>query len=54
MQAVTTIGLDIAKSVYSWKEREVVMFKVIIWATDGSSGAEKALPFAKDGSSLST
>ena len=23
------------------------MFKVIIWATDGSSGAEKALPFAK-------
>ena len=24
------------------------MFKVIIWATDGSSGAEKALPFAKD------
>jgi nucleotide-binding universal stress UspA family protein len=24
------------------------MFKVIIWATDGSSRAEKALPFAKD------
>jgi len=23
------------------------MFKVIIWATDGSSGAERALPFAK-------
>ena len=23
------------------------MFKVIIWATDGSSAAEKALPFAK-------
>jgi nucleotide-binding universal stress UspA family protein len=23
------------------------MFKVIIWATDGSSGAEQALPFAK-------
>jgi nucleotide-binding universal stress UspA family protein len=27
---------------------EVVVFKVIIWATDGSSGAEQALPFAKD------
>jgi nucleotide-binding universal stress UspA family protein len=26
---------------------EVVVFKVIIWATDGSSGAEQALPFAK-------
>jgi nucleotide-binding universal stress UspA family protein len=24
------------------------MFKVIIWATDGSSGAERALPFAKN------
>ena len=24
------------------------MFKVIIWATDGSSQAERALPFAKD------
>ena len=24
------------------------MFKVIIWATDGSSGAEQALPYAKD------
>ena len=24
------------------------MFKAIIWATDGSSGAERALPFAKD------
>jgi nucleotide-binding universal stress UspA family protein len=24
------------------------VFKVIIWATDGSSGAEQALPFAKD------
>ena len=24
------------------------MFKVIIWATDGSNGAEKALPFAKN------
>ena len=23
------------------------MFKVIIWATDGSSGAEQALPLAK-------
>ena len=23
------------------------MFKVIIWATDGSSGAEQALQFAK-------
>jgi nucleotide-binding universal stress UspA family protein len=23
------------------------LFKVIIWATDGSSGAERALPFAK-------
>ena len=23
------------------------MFKAIIWATDGSSGAERALPFAK-------
>ena len=23
------------------------MFKVIIWATDGSSGAEQALPYAK-------
>jgi nucleotide-binding universal stress UspA family protein len=23
------------------------MFKVIVWATDGSSGAERALPFAK-------
>ena len=23
------------------------MFKVIIWATDGSSGAQRALPFAK-------
>jgi nucleotide-binding universal stress UspA family protein len=23
------------------------MFKVIIWATDGSSGAERAFPFAK-------
>jgi nucleotide-binding universal stress UspA family protein len=28
-------------------EREVGMFKVIIWATDGSSGAEQALQFAK-------
>jgi universal stress protein A len=24
------------------------MFKSIVWATDGSSGAERALPFAKD------
>lgn len=24
------------------------MFKSIVWATDGSSGAEHALPFAKD------
>jgi hypothetical protein len=23
------------------------MFKVIIWATDGSSAAEQALPYAK-------
>src|SRR5262249_32185231 len=28
-------------------ERFLVVFKVIIWATDGSSGAEQALPFAK-------
>ena len=31
-----------------WAEREVAVFKVIIWATDGSSGAEQALPFARD------
>lgn len=30
------------------KVREVEMFKVIVWATDGSSQAERALPFAKD------
>ncbi len=27
--------------------KEVGIFKVIIWATDGSSGAEQALPFVK-------
>ena len=27
--------------------REVAMFKVIIWATDGSSAAAQALPYAK-------
>jgi nucleotide-binding universal stress UspA family protein len=31
----------------SSRTEEVGIFKVIIWATDGSSGAEQALPFAK-------
>lgn len=31
----------------NWTEREVAVFKVIVWATDGSSGAEQAFKFAK-------